>query len=204
MRGIRSTVIAFMMVAFTTGASAQVVLCLGDSLTEGYGVAREEAWPFVAERELRKKHPAIRVINAGVSGSTSASGPSRLAWQLKSKPVPEIMILALGANDGLRGQKVGALAENLRKTIAAARAGGIKKIILAGMKMPPNYGPKYTNEYDAVFPEVAKSEKVSFIPFLIDGVAGKSELNLADGIHPNAAGHRVISKTVINELEKHL
>jgi acyl-CoA thioesterase-1 len=189
---------------FVPHAMAQTVLCLGDSLTEGFGVERAAAWPALVENLLQKKHPGIKVINSGISGSTSASGPSRITWHLKSKPVADILVLALGANDGLRGLKPEAMKDNLLKTMTIARNGGIKKIILAGIKVPPNYGQKYANEFESIFPSLAKSEKVVLIPFLLEGVAGKPELNLPDGIHPNAQGHKIVSETVMRYLEKAL
>lgn len=180
---------------------AKTVLCLGDSLTEGYQLSKEEAYPFLVEKELKKKHPDLKVINGGVSGATTASGLKRLDWYLKSQP--DIMILALGANDGLRGLRVSEAEKNLSQVIEKAQAKGIK-VILAGMQMPTNYGEAYRKDFSAVFSQVAKKYKTPLIPFLLEGVATKSELNLPDGIHPNPKGHEIMAKTVIKYLEPEL
>jgi acyl-CoA thioesterase-1 len=129
------------LLIWTLPAHAVTILCLGDSLTEGFGVGKNDAWPAVAEKILKDKKKDVTLVNAGISGSTTASGPSRLTWHLKSKHRADWLFLALGANDGLRGQDVQAAKENLKKTIHQARDAGMKKIILAGMKLPPNYGP---------------------------------------------------------------
>lgn len=176
------------------------VLALGDSLTEGYGVAREAAWPALVEAELRTQglKDAV-VINAGVSGSTSASGLSRLKWHLKSKDKADVLLLALGANDGLRGLDLKATRQNLVDVIRLAKSQGMK-VMLAGMLIPPNYGKEYADSFQKLFPEVAKSEGTALIPFLLDGVAAEPKLNLPDGIHPNEAGYKIVAKTVTKYL----
>jgi acyl-CoA thioesterase-1 len=180
------------------GASAgegPVILCLGDSLTEGYGVEPEQAFPSLLEARLRANgHPGARVINAGISGSTSASAASRLRWQLRSKP--DVLVLALGANDGLRGLDLAATRKNLDQALALAREAGVR-VVLAGMKLPPNYGPAYTRDFEALFPELAEAHGAALIPFLLEGVAAQPELNLADGIHPNARGHERVAGNVL-------
>jgi acyl-CoA thioesterase-1 len=176
------------------------VLCLGDSLTEGYGVAREAAWPELLQADLKGRGMGdITIVNAGISGSTSASGLSRLKWFLKSPDLPEILILELGANDGLRGIDPKVTAKNLRDVIQLAKSRGIQ-VLLAGMQMPTNYGPDYTKAFAALYPEIAKDEGVAFIPFFLEGVAGDRSLNQADGIHPNEAGYKTIAKTVAKYL----
>lgn len=192
------------LLVWTLPANAVTILCLGDSLTEGFGVGKNEAWPAIAEKILRDKKKDVTLINAGISGSTTASGPSRLTWHLKSKHKADWLFLALGANDGLRGQDVKAAKENLKKTIHQAREAGMKKIILAGMRLPPNYGPVYAKAFDAMFPELAREEKVIFMPFLLDGVAAKPGLNQPDGIHPNAAGHKIIGNNIAKFLDSEL
>ncbi len=177
------------------------ILALGDSLTEGYGISKEQAYPARLEALLKKKNKDIQVINAGISGSTSASGESRLKWQLKSKP--DILLLALGANDGLRGLPTNAMETNLEKTILLAQQNKIK-VVLAGMKIPMNYGANYRNAYEKVFENLAKKHKVILVPFLLDGVATIPELNIADGIHPNSQGHEKIALTVLPYIEKAL
>ena len=172
------------------------LLVLGDSLTEGYGVAKEKAFPALLEAKLKAAGGKLKewtVINSGVSGSTSASAPSRLDWALKSKP--DAVLLALGANDGLRGIKPAATKESLRKAVRAAKEKKIE-IFLAGMEMPPNFGKEYRDEFRKVFSEVAKEEKIPLLPFLLEGVGGNPKLNLEDGIHPNEAGHRIVADHV--------
>jgi acyl-CoA thioesterase I len=170
------------------------IVCLGDSLTEGLGVEQAQAWPDLLERALRADgFPQAEVVNAGVSGSTSASASQRLRWQLKSPP--DLLILALGANDGLRGIAPAEMKKNLAAAIDLAKANGIT-VLLAGMRMPPNYGLEFTREFEQVFTSLASEKNVPLLPFLLEGVAAKSSLNLLDGIHPNAAGYVVIAKTV--------
>lgn len=177
------------------------ILVLGDSLTAGYGVQPRQAYPYLLEQKLQKKLKGIRVINAGVSGSTSASALGRVKWFLRSKP--DIMILALGGNDGLRGLSSESMRENLSKAIRLAKKNSIF-VILAGMQIPPNYGPKYTRQFEQVFPELSKKYSIPLIPFLLEGVAGDSNLNLPDGIHPNAKGHVIIARMLEKFLQPFL
>lgn len=193
--------LTFLSLFFAGTLGAKTVLFMGDSLTEGYKLAREEAYPFLLEAELRPKHPDLKIINGGVSGSTSASASGRLDWYLRAKP--DIMVLALGANDGLRGLSPDETTKNLEAVIAKARAKGIK-VILGGMQMPPNYGEAYVKKFNAVFPAVAKKHGLIFIPFILEGVAGNPKLNLPDGMHPNPEGHKVMAKTVKKYLEPEL
>jgi acyl-CoA thioesterase-1 len=130
------------------------------------------------------------MVNAGVSGDTTAGGLRRVDWVLRAKP--DIVIVALGANDGLRGQSPQAMRDNLAAIVARLQAGGAR-VLLAGMRLPPNYGAEYTTDFRAIFPEVARSARVAFVPFLLDGVAADARLNQPDGIHPTAAGHQVIA-----------
>ena len=179
-------------------AAEITILALGDSLTEGYGNSKEEAYPALVEAALQQQgYPQVKVLNAGLSGSTSASAVSRLRWYLKVKP--QILLLALGANDGLRGLDISQLKKNLGEAIEMARQRQMT-VLLVGMKMPLNYGAEYTKSFEEAFPEVAKQYQVAFLPFLLEGVGGKPELNLPDGIHPNAAGHRIVAQTVVKHL----
>jgi acyl-CoA thioesterase-1 len=179
-------------------AAGPLVACLGDSLTEGYNLPPEEAWPALVEKTLRAGGwPTLEVVNAGVSGSTSASAVSRLRWQLRRKP--DILVLALGANDGLRGIDLADTRKNLAAAIDLALENGIV-VLLAGMMLPPNYGPEYTETFRAMFHELAAEKKVALLPFLLEGVAADPSKNLADGIHPNAAGYEVVAATVIRHL----
>jgi acyl-CoA thioesterase I len=174
----------------TSAVGARVITVLGDSLTAGLGVAADEAFPALLQARLQREGYDYRVVNAGVSGDTSAGGLRRVDWVLKSKP--DLVVVALGANDGLRGQPPAALRDNLEAIIARLRAAGAQ-VLLAGMRMPPNYGAEYTKEFAAVFPEVARRTRVAFMPFLLDGVAAEPRFLLPDGLHPSAAGHRVIA-----------
>jgi len=167
-----------------------VVVALGDSLTAGLGVAADEAFPARLEARLRSEDYAYRVVNAGVSGDTTAGGLRRVDWVLRARP--EVVIVALGANDGLRGQEPRAMRANLDEIVRHLQAAGAR-VLLVGMRMPPNYGGDYTKEFEAVFPAVARRAKVALMPFLLDGVAGMPRLNQADGIHPTAEGQQVIA-----------
>jgi len=167
-----------------------VIVALGDSITSGLGVAADEAYPALLEARLRRDGYAYRVVNAGVSGDTTAGGLRRVDWVLRAQP--EIVILALGANDGLRGQPPQTTRANLEAIVARLTAAGAR-VLLAGMRMPPNYGEAFTRQFEAVFPAVARRANVALVPFLLDGVAADPTLNQADGLHPNAAGHRVIA-----------
>jgi len=177
--------------ASATPRADHVVVALGDSLTAGLGVGVEEAYPALLEARLRREGFDYRVVNAGVSGDTSAGGLRRLDWALKLKP--QVLIVALGANDGLRGQPPAALRANLTQIVERARGAGAR-VLLAGMRVPPNYGDEYARAFAAVYASVARATGVPLAPFLLDGVAGDPRLNQADGIHPTAEGQRVIAK----------
>jgi len=186
---------------FTTPAVAhaeRVIVAFGDSLTAGLGVTADAAYPALLEAHLRREGFDYRVVNAGVSGDTSAGGLRRVDWVLRARP--EIVILALGANDGLRGLPVPALRDNLTAIVTRLRAGGAR-VVLAGMRMPPNYGEAYTKEFAAAFPTVARATSSTLLPFLLQGVAGEISLNQPDGIHPNAAGHAAIAELVWRALQ---
>ncbi len=171
------------------------ILVLGDSLTAGFGLEKYEAFPHLLNQELIKLgYTDIEVINGGFSGSTSASAIKRMRWYLKIKP--DILILELGANDGLRGHKIESIKKNLEEAIRLALDEGMK-VILAGMRMPKNYGNDYTNRFEAIYRSLAEEYPIILIPFLLEDVAGIPDLNLADGIHPNPRGHEIVSKTVL-------
>ncbi len=175
------------------------VLILGDSITEGYGVAKDDAFPNILQQELKNDgFSQTQVINAGISGSTSSSGLSRFKWSLRGKP--DILILALGANDGLRGLKPDEMKKNLRAVIDLAKQNKVR-VLLAGMKAPPNLGREYTRAFEKVFADLSQEEKVPLVPFLLTGIAGETPLNQSDGIHPNEKGHRLIAKNIKAYLE---
>ena len=185
----------------TSPLMADTILFMGDSLTEGYQLSKEEAYPALIERELNKNKKNVKVINGGVSGATSASGLRRLDWYLKAKP--DIMVLALGANDGLRGLKIDQTEKNLAEVIEKAQKRGMT-VILAGMKMPTNMGISYRTKFESIFPKLAKKYSLKLIPFILEGVGGKPEFNLPDGIHPNPKGHEIMAKNVLKVLETEL
>jgi acyl-CoA thioesterase-1 len=171
-----------------------LVAFLGDSLTAGHDIPEQDAYPAVVGRMLAAEGIHVRTLNAGVSGDTSAGGLRRIDWVLRQHPI--VVVVALGGNDGLRGLDLVELEDNLRRIVAKIHESRAKPI-LAGIKLPPNYGRHYTRRFDALFPRLAKELDVPFIPFLLAGVAGKADMTLADGIHPNAAAHRVIAATVL-------
>jgi acyl-CoA thioesterase-1 len=161
------------------------VVALGDSLTAGLGIPREDAYPAVLQRKLQEAGIALEVVNAGVSGDTTADGLRRANWALEGDV--RLMILALGANDGLRGLPAGQMKSNLQSIIHRAKQRGIP-VLLVGMEAPPNYGEQYASAFRQVFQDLARENKVTFVPFLLEGVAGVPGLNQSDGIHPTSAG----------------
>ena len=184
-------VVLLLLVASPASAADHVIAALGDSLTAGLGVSPEEAYPAMLEARLQREGFEYRVINAGVSGDTSAGGLRRIDWVLKLRP--DVVIVALGANDGLRGQAPDVLRDNLTRIIERARAAGVR-VLLAGMRLPPNYGDDYARAFAGVYPAVARATGVPLAPFLLDGVAGDVRLNQPDGIHPTVEGQRVIAE----------
>lgn len=188
--------------AATAGDEARdprpVLLVLGDSLTAGYGVADAEAWPALLEARAAAR--GLRVVNAGISGDTTAGGASRLPWY-RSEPVA-VVLLALGGNDGLRGIPPATVRDNLRAMIAKARdLWPDARVVLAGMQAPPSMGEDFTRDFAAVWPSLAREEEVALLPFLLEGVGGEPEMNQDDGIHPNPAGHARIADHVWATLE---
>ena len=177
---------------------APVILALGDSLTAGLGLAQSQAWPTLVQAKLKAAGHEHRVVNAGVSGDTSAGGLARLDWQLSQKPA--IVVLELGGNDGLRGLPVAHTRDNLAKIIQRCQAAGAT-VLLAGMQIPPNMGPDYTAAFREMFPALAAEFTVPLIPFLLEGVAGDTKLNQRDGIHPTAEGQAIVAETVWRSLQ---
>lgn len=177
------------------------LVVLGDSLTAGLGLPPNEAYPALLGVRLREEGYDWEVVNAGVSGDTSGDGRQRVGWALEGDV--RILIVALGANDGLRGLPVGQMKENLQIIIDRARQRGIP-VLLAGMEAPPNYGDQYTKEYREVFSDLARRNKVEFVPFLLEGVAGDPRLNQPDGLHPTGAGAAHIADHLWPTVEKML
>jgi acyl-CoA thioesterase-1 len=174
------------------------IVFLGDSLTAGLGLPREQAVPSVIQERLREEGYGYEVVNAGVSGDTSAGGLSRLDWSLDGNV--EILVIELGANDGLRGLPVSQMKRNLSEIVTRAKQRGIA-VILTGMEAPPNYGIAYTSEFRQAFRDLANQHDVAFVPFYLEGVAGIPSLNNSDGLHPNAAGARIVAATLWRALK---
>ena len=186
------------MFLFGAVARADTILVWGDSLSAGYGLEKGREWPALLQTRLHAEGFRHVVVNASVSGETSSGGRTRLPAAL-AEHSPTLMILALGANDGLRGLKPQLLADNLGAMIDAAHAAGAR-VLLVGMRMPPNYGPAYTRRFAEVFADVAAAKKVPLEPFLLDGFADRPELFLPDGIHPTAQAQPLILDTVWTKL----
>lgn len=191
-------IVLCVLILFTTGwqqKPVKTILFLGDSLTAGYGLSADQAFPAVTGNLLQQKGKNVKIINAGISGETSAGGLARIDWVLR-QPV-DILFLELGANDGLRGLPVSETEKNLQVIIDKVKTKNKDvKIILAGMMVPPNMGKDYSASFERIFISLAVKNKCTRIPFLLDGVGGIERLNQADGIHPTAEGHRIIAQTV--------
>jgi acyl-CoA thioesterase I len=170
------------------------IVALGDSLTAGYGLVETQAFPALLQKKLEAEGYKWEVVNAGISGDTSAAGLQRINWALGQHDV-RILILELGANDGLRGLPVSEMKKNLEGIIQAAKAKGVA-VLLVGMEAPPNFGPEYTVSFRQAFRDVAREQKVALVPFLLDKVAGSAALNQGDGIHPNVDGTAIVAETV--------
>lgn len=174
------------------------IVALGDSLTAGYGLLEMQAYPALLQQKLDAEGYGWEVVNAGVSGDTSAAGLQRLDWTLQQQNV-RVLIVELGANDGLRGLPVDQLKKNLAGIIEAAQARGLA-VLLAGMEAPPNYGLEYASSFRQVYRDLARQYKVTLVPFMLDKVAGMSTLNQADGIHPNIEGTHIVADTLWHAL----
>lgn len=181
-------------------SSRPKIIAFGDSLTAGYGLAQTDSYPYLLQQKLDADGYAYEVINAGVSGDTSAQGLARLEWALSDKPDVKVMILELGANDTLRGQPTSAMRANLARIIEAAQRRNIQ-VLLAGMFAPTNQGGMYQRQVAAAYQSLIDEYKLPFIPFFLDRVAGRPELNLPDGVHPNAQGTRLVADTVYQSLK---
>ena len=171
------------------------IVFFGDSITAGYGIPIESAFPALIQKKIEEADLDYQVINAGLSGETTAGGLNRIDWILRSKP--DVFVLELGGNDGLRGLSMEESEKNLKAMIDKVRRANPKaEIILAGMQIPPNLGQEYTSKFKSLFPNVAKEMNTKLIPFLLEGVGGDPKLNLSDGIHPNQKGHEIVAETV--------
>ncbi|MCS6837614.1 MAG: arylesterase [Bdellovibrionaceae bacterium] len=176
------------------------IVFIGDSLTEGYGVSREAAYPYLIEQKLKKMLPQVEVVNAGVSGATSQIALAQVRWHIQKKK-PDLIVLALGANDGLRGQPLPVLENNLDKAITYVKEQKVS-LILIGMRLPFNYSKPYRTDFEKIFRKLAERHQIPLVPFLIQNVALEKELNLEDRIHPNAKGHEKIAEHLWPTVEK--
>lgn len=174
------------------------VVFLGDSIAAGLHLSADDAFPAALQRELARRGRPFELVNAGVSGDTSAGGLRRVDWVLGQKPA--VLVVELGANDGLRGQDVASIEANLRAIVQRAKAAGAR-VLLLGVRLPPSLGTDYVARFEALYPRVAEDEGVPFVPFFMEHVGGVAEMTLEDGIHPNRAGHERIAQNVAEPLE---
>lgn len=184
----------------TVAAKKKTIVFFGNSITAGYGLDLSEAFPARIQERLDSMNMPYKVVNAGVSGETSSGGRSRIDWILKQEV--DIFVLELGGNDGLRGIPITETKKNLQTIIDKVKGKyPDAKIIITGMQIPPNMGKKYTTEFRSMYPDLAKQNNISIVPFILEGVGGNAELNLSDGIHPTAEGHRILANNVWNVLK---
>src|SRR5215468_2788072 len=189
MRALVAAAVTALVLVSPATAADRVIVAFGDSLTAGLGVKPEQSYPARLEAKLRAEGYDYRVVNAGVSGDTTAGGLRRVDWALRSKP--DVVIVALGANDALRALDLDSVRANLDAIVARFQKAGVR-VLLVGMEVPPNYGARYAADFRAIYADIARKRAVAFMPFLLDGVAGNPALNQPDGIHPTAEGYAVI------------
>ena len=182
-----------------SAASGPRVVFLGDSLTAGYGLAEDQAFPALLGELLEQEGRPVEVVNAGVSGDTTAGGLARVDWILAQ--APEVVVVGLGGNDALRGLPLDGTEENLREIVTRCQASGAR-VLLLGMRMLPNYGPDYVRRFESIYPRLAKELDVPLVPFLLAKVGGVRRLNQDDGIHPTAEGQRLVAQNVLPYLRK--
>jgi acyl-CoA thioesterase-1 len=185
--------------AWSAAAAAGTILVYGDSLSAAYGIGQKEGWVTLLEERLKQRKLDYNVANASISGETTSGGAARIDDAL-ARFKPDVVIVALGGNDGLRGLPVGEIKANLERIVRAAQARKAR-VLVAGMRMPPNYGQKYTQEFQGAFADVAKQFRTGYVPFLLDGMADRRELFLSDQIHPSAQAQPIILDTVWKGLE---
>ncbi len=197
---VKNILIISMAVLLQAVSPPKTILFFGDSLTAGYGLSQDQAFPALIGKKLNDKGIETKVINAGLSGETSAGGLSRIEWVLR-QPI-DVFVLELGPNDGLRGLPLEQTEKNLQSIIDKVKAKNPNvKIVIAGMMVPPNMGPEYGASFKAIFPRLAAKNNATLIPFLLENVAGIETLNLDDRIHPNVEGHKIVADNVIKAIE---
>lgn len=195
----------FLLLLFCSGtamsqSTPEKILFFGDSITAGYGIDKSNAFPALIQQKIDSLGWDFKVVNAGLSGETSAGGLRRVDWIMRQDF--EVFVLELGGNDGLRGIDLASTKQNLKEIIEKVRnKRPDAEIILTGMQVPPNLGPDYTEQFKSMYPEIAKEKNVNLIPFLLEDVGGNPDLNQGDGIHPTAEGHKIIAETVWEELK---
>ena len=196
---VKHVLIIALALLLSGSTNPKIILFFGDSLTAGYGLSPDQAFPALVEEHCEKNGTPCKAINAGLSGETSAGGLSRIDWILR-QPI-DVFVLELGANDGLRGLPLDQTRKNLQAIIDKVKAKYPNvRIVIAGMLVPPNMGPDYTSSFQKIFPELAKKNGATLIPFLLQDVAGYEKLNLGDGIHPNPEGHKIVAGTVYDAI----
>jgi len=189
MRRLLAALVLAALLAAPAGAQERVIVAFGDSLTAGQGVPAQQSYPALLAARLRAEGYPYRVVNAGVSGDTTAGGLRRVDWALRLGP--EVVILELGINDALRGQDLETVRSNLHQLVERFQSAGVR-VLIAGMRLPPNYGAGYGATFQRLYEEVARKRGAALMPFFLDGVAGDPRLNQPDGVHPTADGYRVI------------
>lgn len=186
--------ILFMLLMWVSPLQAKTLLVLGDSLSAAYGIPADQGWVHLLEQELKQRKWADRVINASISGETSSGGLQRLP-RLLSDYKPDLVVLELGANDGLRGTPLGIMEQNLRQIVELSRQSGAD-VMLVGIRIPPNYGPQYTQRFYSIYTDLAKEYALPLVPFLLERVALKPQFMQSDGLHPTAAAQPILLQTV--------
>ncbi len=199
---VKAWLLFILFIGLPQSVYSATILVLGDSLSAGYGIPIDQGWVALLEQRLKKEHKDIQVVNASISGETTAGGRYRLPGLLK-RHHPDIVILELGGNDGLRGIAPKQMEQNLAAMIETARQGGAK-VLLLGMKMPTNYGPQFAQLFESVYAKLAKRYGVRLIPFFLDGVAMDASLMQADGIHPNVKAQAQLLEAVWGPLSSML
>jgi acyl-CoA thioesterase-1 len=191
---LRKLILVVLVAVWCPAAAAATILVFGDSLSAAYGIGAREGWPTLLEERLRQKSADYTVANASISGETSSGGATRIGEAL-ARTRPSIVIVALGSNDGLRGLPIGQMKANLTRIVRAAKSAG-SKVLLVGNRMPPNYGPRYTREFEQAFVEVAREQKAALVPFMLEGIASTRENFQPDNLHPTAAAQPIILETI--------